>query len=274
MKTVNSLSGGKTSSYMAMHYPADVELFALVTVESKLCQPKDKGLVKMVSDKIGREFIGTAESDKTIKVMFDLEQMIGREIVWVVGDTFESITKRKNASYLPNQMARFCTTKMKIEPIFWYCQNHVDKMVEMRIGFRMDEIDRAERNKDNTTLKVVVGKGRTGRNKWEEIEWRRLSFPLIDNKVDHLDVVNWVNTTDLDFPADSNCVGCFWKPLQQLRKNWDDEPVKMQWFSDMESNTGNQWKKESNYENIKRLGIQEDFFFGTGAGCQAGFCTD
>lgn len=29
MKTVNSLSGGKTSSYIAVHYPADIEVFAL-----------------------------------------------------------------------------------------------------------------------------------------------------------------------------------------------------------------------------------------------------
>ena len=37
MKTVNSLSGGKTSSYMAVHYPADYNVFALVTTLDKKC---------------------------------------------------------------------------------------------------------------------------------------------------------------------------------------------------------------------------------------------
>lgn len=35
MKTVNSLSGGKTSSYIAVHYPADYDIFALVKVKDK-----------------------------------------------------------------------------------------------------------------------------------------------------------------------------------------------------------------------------------------------
>lgn len=273
MKTVNSLSGGKTSSYMAVHYPADVEVFSLITIEAEYCRPKDDGLAKAVSDKIGREFIATAESDKTLKVMLDLEQMIGREIIWVVGDTFEELCRKR--SYLPNQAARFCTTQMKLYPIVYHCINNVADIVDMRVGFRHDEIDRAERNKDNTRIKVIIGKTKTGnRNKWKEIEWRKLSFPLVDNYITHHDVVNWVSSTSLDFPADSNCVGCFWKPIQQLRKNWDDEPLKMRWFSEMEREFNTTWRKEFKYEDIKNLGLQQDFFFGTGAGCQAGFCTD
>ena len=76
------------------------------------------------------------------------------------------------------------------------------------------------------------------------------------------------------FPPDSNCVGCFWKPYQQLRKNWDDEPLKMRWFSELEQKMKRKFKKEMNYEQVKTIGLQQDFFFGTGSGCQAGFCTD
>jgi diphthamide synthase (EF-2-diphthine--ammonia ligase) len=78
MQTINSLSGGKTSSYMAVHYPADYNIFALVTIEDVNCRPKDKALVQKISDKIGKEFIATAEDDKTLKVIFDLEQKIGK----------------------------------------------------------------------------------------------------------------------------------------------------------------------------------------------------
>jgi hypothetical protein len=46
MITVNSLSGGKTSSYMAKHYPADFNVFALVRIAADYCKPKDESLVK------------------------------------------------------------------------------------------------------------------------------------------------------------------------------------------------------------------------------------
>lgn len=272
IKTVNSISGGKTSAYMAAHHPADVELFALVTIEADYCKPKDPSIVKYVSDKIGREFIATAESDKTLYVVRDLEQLIGKEIVWVAGNSFEGVVKHRGA--LPNLKMRFCTSDMKMQPIFDYCQNNVSPIVDMRVGFRIDEIERAERNKSNTKFKTIVGKHPSGRNKWAEIEWRKLSFPLIESKVSHFEVYQWSQKSGLNFPPDSNCVGCFWKPFQQLRKNWDDEPQKMRWFAEMEKKTNRRWKKDSTYERVKDIGLQQDFFFGTGSGCQAGFCTD
>ena len=273
MKTVNSISGGKTSAYMAYKYPANVELFALVCIEAEYCKPKDKGLVKYVSDKIGKDFIATAESDKTLYVVRDLEQLLGKEIKWVAGDTFEQVIEKKKA--LPNQMMRFCTSEMKLKPIFEYCQEEVADMVSMRIGFRYDEKERGERNKDNTKFKTVVGKSVKGnKNKWAEIEWREMQFPLIDSRVTHYEVYQWSKEVGLDFPVDSNCVGCFWKPLQQLRKNWDDEPLKMKWFSEMEKKTKRNFRKETSYEKVKKIGLQTDFFFGTGAGCQSGYCTD
>lgn len=268
---VNSISGGKTSAYMAVNYPADLEIFSLVTIEADYCRPKDKGLVKYVSDKIGKDFIATAESDLTLYVVRDLEQMIGKEIIWVAGDTFEQVIKKRKA--IPNQMWRFCTTEMKLKPIFEYCQKQ-GEIVEMQVGFRYDEKERGERNKDNTHFKTIVGQSENGRNKWSEIEWRKLSFPLIEDKISHITVYKWAMNSGLIFPEDSNCVGCFHKPFQQLRKNWDDEPLKMQWFSDMETNMNRRFKKEMSYSDTKKIGLQADFFFGTGSGCQAGFCTD
>ena len=277
MKTVNSLSGGKTSSYMAVHYPADINLFALVRIEDRNCMPKDKSFVQKVSDKIGIEFIATAESDKTLKVIFDLEQMIGKEIHWVTGDTFEMVCRKRKA--LANQMQRFCTTEMKMKPIFDYWRANINEIVKMRVGYRYDEMERGARF--TTKFKTIIGRNATDtRNRWGEIDWRIGDFPLIENKILHYAVYQWAQTTDLVFPPDSNCVGCFHKPFQQLRKNWDDEPQKMQWFSNMEkTNYGNRrkpmkWKKGMNYEQTKKIGLQQDFNFGVGSGCNAGFCTD
>jgi hypothetical protein len=270
MIIVNSLSGGKTSSYMAAHTTVDYNIFSLVRIEADYCKPKDKNIVKYVSDKLGLDFIATAESDKTLYVMRDLEQLLGKEIIWVTGDTFDKVILKKKA--LPNMAWRFCTTEMKMKPIFEYCHKNFG-MVEMNIGFRYDEKERAD--KENTKFKTVVGKSKKGnRNKWGEVEWRKLNYPLINGRIIHPRVIEWANSTELEFPDDSNCVGCFWKPIQQLRKNWEDEPNKMRWFSEMEQKMKRKFKKEITFEGIKKIGLQKDFFFGTGSGCQSGFCTN
>jgi hypothetical protein len=267
METINSLSGGKTSSYLAVHYPADYEIFALVQIEDINCKPKDLSLVNYASEKLGKDFIATAESDLTLYAMRDLEQLIGKEIIWVAGKSFDALNKKKKA--IPNQQFRFCTTEMKIRPIFDWWYKNIGEKVKMGVGFRYDEKERAERF--STSFNGIVGE-KNNRNQWKKIDWREGYFPLIQNKITHYPIYQWAQQSGINFPADSNCVGCFWKPVQQLRKNWDTEPAKMQWFADQEKNAT--WKKEMNYDQVKTIGLQQDFNFGTGSGCQAGFCTD
>ena len=270
MKTIHSLSGGKTSSYMAVHYPADYNIFALVTIEDKKCAPKDAGIIKYVSNKIGKDFIATAEDDSTLYAMRDLEQLIGKEIIWVVGESFDWIVEHRGG-WLPSALRRYCTVEMKIRPIFdWWFKN-IGEKVKMGIGYRWDELERAK--KFNTTFKGIVGKRNT-RNKWEEVEWREGWFPLIDNKIIHPKVISWANQSGINFPIDSNCVGCFHKSVQQIIKNWKDNPEKMEWFSSKEKIGKGRWMTEGTYDYFKELPIQIDFDFGGGAGCNAGFCTD
>jgi len=93
MKTVNSLSGGKTSSYIAANYPADYNVFVLVRTNDKKCLFPDKKLRQIVSEKLGMDFIGTLEEYMIIYTMLDLEQYIGQEIHWVTGKTFDEVIK-------------------------------------------------------------------------------------------------------------------------------------------------------------------------------------
>ena len=281
MPLVNSLSGGKTSSYMAKHYPADYNVFALVRIEAEYCKPKDKSIVKYASDKIGMDFIATAESDKTLYVMRDLEQLLGKEIIWTTGETFDQVIRNQNC--IPNMFKRFCTKEMKIKPIFQWWQKNFDDKVNMNIGYRYDEIERGyEKQEDKTFVKkdekpfkIIIGKSKNGkRNKWKNIYWRNTMHPLIDDKIFHYQVYKWAMETGLTFPPDSNCVGCFWKPEQQLRKNFEDEPLKMRWFKEKEIEMKRRWKNKYTYSQIEKFPLQLDFFFGTGSGCQAGSCTD
>lgn len=88
MKTINSLSGGQTSSYIAVHYPADYNIFSLVRTNDKKVLFPDAKIRQIVSDRIGVEFIGTLEDDDIIYTMLDLEQFIGKEITWLSKTTF------------------------------------------------------------------------------------------------------------------------------------------------------------------------------------------
>jgi len=270
MKTVNSISGGKTSSYLAVHYPADYNLFSLVSVEDIKLTPIDKKFVQIISDKIGREFIGTVEKDQTLKCVLDLEQILGTEIKWLCGDSFEQVIK-KASGYLPNRVSRFCTTKMKIKPIANYCRDEIKEIVLMRLGIRYDEENRV--NYENTDFEFHNGFSPKGRNKWITEKYRELEYPLVDNKIEHYEIYKWSLSSGIDFPNDSNCIGCFHKQVQQLRKNWDDEPIKMQWFADQETGR-KRFKKEMNFNQIKTIGLQQDFIFGGGSSCDSGGCHD
>ena len=255
---------------MAVHYPADYNIFSLVRIDADYCKPKDESIVKYVSDKIGMDFIATAESDKTLYVMRDLEQILGSEIIWVTGDSFDEVCRKKKA--LPNLIQRFCTTEMKMIPIadWWY--KNINEPIIMQVGFRYDEKER--RDNFRTDVKIKIGKHPSGRNKWKKFEWREGRFPLIDDMVTHPKIAKWASSNNLSFPSDSNCVGCFWKPDQQLRKNFDDEPLKMRYFKELEEKMKRRFKSDASYSQIEKFPLQLDFFFGTGSGCQAGFCTD
>jgi mRNA-degrading endonuclease HigB of HigAB toxin-antitoxin module len=281
METCNSLSGGKTSSYIAVHYPADIEIFALCCIDCHNAGAKiPKDMKQKVNDRLQKycshwpEFVATSEDPKILKVMFDLEQILGREIIWVRGMGWEQMIKYKKA--IPNQAKRFCTTMLKMQPIFEYLFKYHELPVKMRIGYRYDEMERAD-NFDQLFKYAYkceyYPKSNKWNHRWTDIQWRVGEFPLIDNKVFHHQIIEYWEDKNIDFPEDSNCLNCFWKQPAQLRKNFDTDNAIMQWSSIMEDLQGNTFKEKLNFHQISKLPIQLDFIYGTGSGCQAGFCT-
>lgn len=287
MKTINSLSGGKTSSYLAVNYPVDHNIFSLVRIDDEKCKPSDIKMIQLVNDKLEKygylekygEFVATAEDDKILKVMFDLEQMIGSEIVWVCHHSLDKWIDKKGM--LMNMTMRYCTTETKIIPICEWVVNELMlkgdfQPVFMNQGIRFDEFERAKTGLGREYRnKIITGKSNNGkRNKWTEYFWAVANYPLIDDEIFHFSIQEFWKEKEIDFPIDSNCIGCFWKDVQQLRKNWDDHPNKMEWFSYQEKRKNHFFKPNINYDQIKEVAIQQEFNFGTGSGCQAGFCTD
>ena len=287
MKTVNSLSGGKTSSYIAANYPADYNVFSLVRTDDKKCLFPDAKIRQQVSDRLGTEFIGTLEEDTIIYTMLDLEQYIGSKIDWVTGKTFdETVSRGKDGKIqLPTPMRRFCTVEMKIEPIFNFWKENIKEVVETRIGFRANEtrrantmIERCEPTNGIMTFKTIVGKSKNGkRNKWEDIPYQIPKFPLIEDNIYKDAVEKYWQDKNVRFAYMNNCVGCMHRNPLLLRKMFDKEPTKMNWFVETEkkaikSYKNNQWRADVTYEKIGKSLTQTELFDDDFNECDSGYC--
>lgn len=275
MKTVNSLSGGKTSSYIAVNYPADYNVFALVRTNDKKCLFPDAKIRQIVSDKIGTEFIGTLEEDMIIYTMLDLEQYIGREIIWLSERTFEDVIK-KHSNYLPNIMSRFCTTDMKVFPIAQWCYDNTDLPVEMRIGFRANEMSRAKNMIERQingieNFKFRVGE-KNGRNQWKELPYRKVSFPLIDEGIFKDKIEAFWKDKPVRFAYQNNCVGCFHRNELMLKHMSVKAEKQFDWFVEQEQKNGCTFKNGVTYEKIKNHKLQLDLFDDDFNECDSGYC--
>ena len=274
MNTINSLSGGKTSSYLAVHFPADYEIFSLVCVDDAKCGHPDKSVMKFANDKLSNyastfgEVIGTAENPTILKTMIDLEQKLGKEIIWVRGDSFDKVVKKRKA--LPNQQDRFCTTEMKMKPIFEWCYMHLELPIKMRVGYRMDEAHRIERFTTEFKTSLQANKRKVWRHKWQSIEWREGDFVL--KNTSHERIQKFWQGSDIIFPKDSNCQMCFWKNEQQILRNSINCHPQINWANNIEKQVKRRFRFDYTIQQILEMPMQLDFFETDGASCQAGEC--
>ena len=280
MKTINSISGGKTSAYMAVHFPADYNIFSLVTTTDKTCLFKDKKIRQIVGDKIGREFIGTLEEDTIIYTILELEQLMGKSIIWVAGKPFDEIIIRKEKRYLPNVTQRFCTTEMKITPINNYWFENIRELVYMNIGYRANETTRANTMLDkvnkngNLEYKFIVGKRKDLKNKWKSFEVSKPNFPLITNNIYKDNIVEYWKNKKVQFAYMNNCVGCFHRNEIFLKYMSIKQPIKFNWFVEAEkAGYGKRtFKNGITYEKIRNHKTQGNFFDNDFNDCDSGYC--
>jgi hypothetical protein len=279
MRVITSVSGGRTSAYLAANYPSDHLLFALVRIEDEKCRFPDEAIRKRVEDRIQAPFIGTAEDDKIIYTMFDLEQYLGREINWVTGETYEYFIHKIKGGHVPNIMHRGCTTWLKIIPMAQWIWVNVGEPVIQNIGYRANETSRANDalanlNDDGLAeVKIPIA------HKWTKRGWRKVNknflyqrpaFPLIESGTFKHDIVKYWKDKPVRFADYNNCVGCFNRSDLFLAKMFDAHPNKMQWFADQE--TKGTWRKGIRYSEIKKFKVQKTLSFDDLGSCASGFC--
>lgn len=278
MKTINSLSGGKTSSYIAANYPADYNVFSLVRTNDIDSKFKDEKIRKEVEDRIQAPFISTAEDDTIIYTMLDLEQYIGKEINWVTGPTFEDAI-RNHGGYLPNKVARYCTTDMKTMPIAQWRYKNIEGDAEMRFGFRANEQSRAKtmqaklNDRGMTEVKIIVGRTKTGnQNKWGTIEYCKPAFPLIQDHIFKDTIEEFWKDKPVRFAYMNNCIGCWWRGPMLLKHMADKHPSKMDWFARQEENNKGTFKSEVSYREVINYNSQFTLFEDDFEECDGGYC--
>jgi|TARA_R110001606_G_C15259018_1_gene638239 hypothetical protein len=278
MKTINSLSGGKTSSYIAANYPADYNVFSLVRTEDEGSKFKDDKIRKLVEDRIQAPFIATAEDDTIIYTMLDLEQYIGKEINWVTGPTFEKVIGN-HGGFLPNKIARYCTTDMKTMPIAQWRHKNIEGDAEMRFGFRANEQSRAKtmteklNERGMTEVKIVVGRTKTGtRNRWGVIDYCKPSFPLIEDAIFKDTIEEFWKDKPVRFSYMNNCVGCWWRAPMLLKHMADRHPEKMDWFARQEEGNKGNFRSDVSYREIISYNSQFNLFDEDFTECDGGYC--
>ena len=229
--------------------------------------------------------------------MMDLEQYIGREIIWVRGMSFDDVIDKGTQTRLPSWARRYCTEKMKLLPIFMWWFNNIGVKCNMRIGFRFDEYDRMERffnNSNPTNFRIPIGCKNYGEKKQfkEDFNWRYCSFPLIKNGIDKFRVKKyweehgWVGgglfeeRRQIDFPAISNCIGCFHKSPEHLAAMAEISPTKFRWFIDQELKGMGTWlDSRVTYQHLSdnRIELASELIYEItklNQSCDTGGCTD
>lgn len=291
MIKVNSVSGGQTSAFIMANFKADYNIFQLVRTDFKDClwmKGKDEKTRQLISDRIGMEFIGTMEEDECIYTILDLEQYLGQEIkINTSYKTFEKMIEEHGLNLLPSPLRRYCTEELKLQIAFEWWQTITDEIVEMRIGYRANEMRRmksmVKKCNENRELpfKHVIGQKETKKgtqNIWQETYWQKPVFPLIETKPTWKDDIKkfWENKP-IRFAEFNNCVGCFHREPLLLKYMWQKHPNKMQHFADFEKNR--KYKNDTlkaddsmTYERIKKMKLTQMLTPNDFSECDSGYC--
>jgi 3'-phosphoadenosine 5'-phosphosulfate sulfotransferase (PAPS reductase)/FAD synthetase len=233
--TCISFSGGRTSAYMLYQ--------VLQAHGGKL--PEDAIVCFANTGK---------EDDSTLQFVHDCETNWNVPIVWLEyqpekpqfkivnfetasrnGEPFAALIKKRN--YLPNPVARFCTSELKVLAINRYMKSIGKPDYVSLVGIRADEPRRVAKMKTNkyeilTPLAIV---GITEQDVWKF--WNNNNFDLSLPKVN----------------GASNCDLCFLKGTGILTGLITQKPERAIWWADMEKQIGSRFSKDKpTYEQMMK----------------------
>ena len=260
-----SLSGGRTSAYMLWHILAEAggtlpERAKVVFANTGKEMPETLDFVQQCGERWNVPITWLEYTREAKKVGY---QVVSHNSAARDGEPFEALIRAKK--YLPNVVARFCTSELKVLTIKRYLVAEGWKRWTSAIGIRADEVRRV--------------KTAPTRERW--VTW----YPLNDAGVTKAEVMAFWRDQPFDLklmgPRGStpkgNCDGCFLKSEATLAMMWREHPDRMKWWADMEGITNSTFNKSRSYQSLGQfVADQSDWIFdGTAYLCQAddGECT-
>jgi 3'-phosphoadenosine 5'-phosphosulfate sulfotransferase (PAPS reductase)/FAD synthetase len=144
------------------------------------------------------------------------------------GEPFAALITKKN--YLPNPVARFCTSDLKVKPMSAFMRTTVGDDFTTVLGLRADEPRRVARIRADASRDIAV--------------------PLADAGVTRDQVIEWWKSEAFDLrlpgddPAFGNCDLCFLKSRVRTDRVIEAEPARAQWWIDQEERIGGTFRKD------------------------------
>ena len=132
-------------------------------------------------------------------------------------------------SGIPNQYFRFCTMELKINTLKRYLKSKGITEYISYNGIRYDEPHRWSKAQENTEL------------------------PLVKWKITKKDVLEFWNKQNFDLNVNEpygNCDCCFLKGKGKLMKIAKERPELLQYWIEIEKNSGRTFKKDISYQQI------------------------
>lgn len=180
------------------------------------------------------------------------------------GEPFEALIRKRK--FLPNVMARFCTTELKVRPAKKYLMSLGWERWTNCVGLRADEPHRLNKppSKDRWTVWTPLADANVSRHD-VALFWRRQPFDLR--------LLNVRGSAPL-----GNCDGCFLKSEANIAAFAKDHPERAAWWERMEalatsltSGTAGTFSKRYTREELRRnVETQGAWAFDTvGYFCQA-----
>ena len=223
---VMSFSGGRTSGYLLR--------MVLDAWEGKL----PVGGVVMFAN-TGREHAKTLDFVKQVErwcpivwIEYRIEApkfaVVDSETASRDGEPFAALVESKK--YLPNPVARFCTSDLKVIPMRRYMESIGFPDYTTILGLRADEPRRVSKLRNDPT--------------------RDIAMPLADAGVDREAVIAWWEANDFDLelpnndPAFGNCDLCFLKGMARVERVIREQPELAQWWIDQETRVGARFRKD------------------------------
>ena len=251
---VISFSGGRSSAYM-LHEILKAHDFEL------------PDYVKVIFANTGKEMPQTLDFVKDVGLNWEVDivwleytgkkqfRQVTYETASRSGEPFAQLITDKN--YLPNMMARFCTSELKVLTIERYMGG--DDFLTV-VGIRGDEPRRAAkmRSKDN------------------------YSVPLADDGVTENDIRSFWNEQHFDLampPAGvntlSNCDLCFLKGYSIKQSIVEHDPSIADWWVDQEKKINARFRSDQpSYEKMKIIASDQGQLFDFDDQTIACFCGD